>query len=626
MNNIKQFLRKRLQREDQEAGQSIVLIALALVGLLAFAGLAIDVGFIFARGSQLQAAVDSAALAGVVEVAGGNTPANQARAITKSGQFLNANGMPISVTESINLPSYTDFNRTELGVIEYELTATWPVETFFMKAIGFNNRINLTRSAEAAIFSLADIYASRRVEEGILGTSNQSVFGPHICTGYGDPYSPFNSPYTNDEPYSYRYRILIPDGYEKAAGTNYLRVELFDPDSMNSSNNSATVSRTDHAVVYGGLSAFASLNCDSTNRKNACLINTGESPNGVPVGGLEPDQVNPFWFLRVDENRYGTASGVCGEGGSYDQSRNTATRFELYYYRQNADGTIQKTDLASYTGQTGTEAFNHETDLHWVSPGANVSFAWDKTTGNLHVPVDPGSRTERGFEIDLSREVPGIVTETGSNNRYIYLDVTAINGSSENGFELWAGPEYWTSSISSNVNRRNVEVLNKPGSHSSFGATVLAMGNLPMNSNANYTVDIPLLYVGPELAGESIHISLFDPDSGAQRPVMFYFDSIAEEDFSLVFQDPTKTFDPDGVRRTDRCQIGGSPSCDNRWVDPPFEIIIPGNTDDCNRSNPATDPNCVPFYGGRLIARYKSGAGDTYGWQITITGLPYLVK
>ena len=52
----------------RERGQSIVLIALALVGIIAFIGVAIDVGFIFARGSQLQAAIDSAALAGVTEL------------------------------------------------------------------------------------------------------------------------------------------------------------------------------------------------------------------------------------------------------------------------------------------------------------------------------------------------------------------------------------------------------------------------------------------------------------------------------------------------------------------------------------------------------------------------------
>ena len=56
------------RKNKSEEGQSIVIIALILVALLVFAGIAVDVGFIFARNSQLQAAVDAAALAGVPEL------------------------------------------------------------------------------------------------------------------------------------------------------------------------------------------------------------------------------------------------------------------------------------------------------------------------------------------------------------------------------------------------------------------------------------------------------------------------------------------------------------------------------------------------------------------------------
>ncbi len=64
MDKLSKFIRNKHQ-ENEEAGQSIVLIALMLVVLLSFVGLAVDVGFVFARQSQLQAAVDAAALSGV---------------------------------------------------------------------------------------------------------------------------------------------------------------------------------------------------------------------------------------------------------------------------------------------------------------------------------------------------------------------------------------------------------------------------------------------------------------------------------------------------------------------------------------------------------------------------------
>jgi Flp pilus assembly protein TadG len=619
--NEKQTIQSNQEDQDQnERGQSIVLIALALVGILAFAGIAIDVGFIFARGSQLQAAVDAAALAAVTELAGGGLPA----ADVKAGQFLNANGVPIATTEIKNdvlitttMSSSTGSNP--LGESQYSLTVTWPVELYFLKNfIDFENSswdlVNLTRSATAAYFPLADIYASRRVESGVLSTSNQSLFGPHLCTDYGDPFSPFNSIYEPGS-YTYHYRILIPNDYP----SDVLRVELFDADSINQPNSTQQVSFSANAHALDPISFPLNpvdMNC-TTNQKNPCLIQTGEE-SLVDPGGSPPvvlDQVNPFWFVRIDENRgHGTppGDGQCGQPGSYTTGFNTATLFELFYYVQAADGTITKVPLAAYTGQTGDgsrDTGNHLTDMHWVSPGGTVLY--DQPAS---VPVDAGSAKD--FELSISADLPGILTEPGTGTRYIYLDVTAVSGSSENGFEVWAGPLY--TGVSSNVNTRNIQVLNDPSVHAARGVTVYGMGRLPMNSNFDNAVDIPLIYVGPELAGQSILISLFDSDAGAQPPIIFYFDSISESDWSLTFAagDP----DPDGV--SGRCKPG---SCGSQWVNPAYNITIPGVLDFCDWNNPTQD-DCTPFYGGRLMARYIGGQDDTYGWQINVTGLPYLIK
>ncbi|HID54461.1 MAG TPA: hypothetical protein EYP41_20785, partial [Anaerolineae bacterium] len=618
--------------KNREKGQSIVLIALALVGLLAFAGLAIDVGFIFARGSQLQAAIDAAALAGVTELTAGIDPNTLAIAKTTSGQFLNANGMPISVTQSLDNTDYVYATVTPLGIINYSITATWPVETFFMRAIGLRDNVNLTRSATAAVFNLTDIYASRRVESGVLTTSNQAVFGPECRTSLGDPFSPWSSQWAPQE-YSYRYRIYIPSDY----AYDIVRVELFDPDSINQADNIHDILRSYYATTTGGLSGMLpNQQCTGSSgpQQQPCLLPTGETTvvNGELTGinGLSLDQVNPFWFVRIDENREGRTNGPCNMPPNYEATANTRTLYELYYYLDNS-GIAQRVNLSSYTGQVGDGARDngeHKTDMRWVSPGSGVwsySDQWDGGTGNgipLQVPVDPGSAT--GFEINLNSDVPGIIQDPSTGARYIWIDVTTLNGSSENGFEIWAGPPENSYGIPSEVNARNLSVLdpNRPN-HSSAGITVFAVGNLPMNSNINNEVDIPLIYVGPELAGETIFVSLFDPDSGAELPITFYFDSIAQSDWSLIFGDGGT--DPDGVPANSRCQYSSNPPCQDRWVDPPYQITIPGDTSNCDYSTPG-DPDCVPFYGGRLIAHYKAGNHDTYGWQITVTGLPYLVK
>ncbi|MCP4418560.1 MAG: hypothetical protein GY805_18225, partial [Chloroflexi bacterium] len=204
----------------------------------------------------------------------------------------------------------------------------------------------------------------------------------------------------------------------------------------------------------------------------------------------------------------------------------------------------------------------------------------------------------------------------------------------------WAGPPTYVNSVPSEVNARNLHVLNNVGSHTSEGVTVFGLGNLPMNSNFSNAVDIPLLYVGPDMIDQVINISLFDSDAGAQPPIVFYFDSIAftPADTNLGY-DPDATDwamafgvsgqdDPDGIAEGVRCRPGSCQSNGNvgtGWVDPPYQITVPGNLDDCDYDNP-TMAHCTPFVGGRLVARYIGGPADTFGWQISIVGLPYLVK
>lgn len=621
-----------------QEGQSIVLVALMMIGILAFVGIAVDVGLIFARQSQLSKAVDSAVLAAVTEVESLSLLNN---ANNKAAQFLNSN-LPLTsslatATSPAPITFVSDADINELGAYEYTVTATWPVDLYFLSVIGLDS-YDVVRAAAAAYFPITDVYASRRVEDGALSTSNQSVFGPGICSSNGDPFSPSlpNWPPVSESAkynglYSYQYRILIPPDYPN----DIVRVELFDPDSMNQPNNfnsnstfQAAVSHT-QAWVDSGREAVTTGTCTQSTsvvRQNPCLIDTREDEEL----GLDLDLVNPWWFVRVDENR--RPRTACDVGSSYTTANNTQTTFELFYYRENLDdGTIIRTELAKYTGQTGDgvrDNGGHLTDMQWVSPGAQMSNdqpANVPTTGPGSTPGDFGS-----FEISINDDLINVLRDPDSGYRYIYLDVTAISGSSENGFEIWAGPPDYVDTISSDVNTRNVQVINNPGSHSSRGVTVFGLGNLPMNSNYTRPVNIPLIYVPPEYAGQEISVSLFDSDSGATPPVTFYFDSVSEADWSLVFAattNPTNDPDHDPVNypTNGRCRIG---ACQNVWIDPPYKLIVPTyDPDRCtNPSDPAQRNVCTPFFGGRLVARYRGGQDDTYGWQIRLKGLPYLIR
>ena len=693
---MKKLSKNTSQWYQNEEGQSIILIAFALIVVLAFVGIAVDTGFVFARQTQLRRAVDAAALAGVTEVV---DVADLSAADRRATQFMITNDIPLTVTESINFESAG--LTTQLGATQYTVTATWPIDLFFLSVIG-RDQVALRETATAAYFSLTDVYASRRIEDGALTTSNQAVFGPYMCSGWGDPYSPLLPNWANGSnefvgEYTWRYRILIPPEYPE---DKILRVELFDPDGWNEDTNGAgntaateTVQQMFHtdAAITTGMSVFSSSACGDPNltgtysdqsqyQTQPCLLATGEADLGISV-----DQINPWWFIRVDSNAKVTnpnqipAVGCNGnlDHNGYNNVNSTQTLYELYYYRESSDGSIQRGPvLASYYGQTGDNrdlglncapgpngvsycdasqaGGDHQSDMRWVSPGGLPLFDRPEPAASrfpdVDVPAHAGS-----FEVDL-RNYPDMAVDQTTGYRYLYLDITPKSGSAENGFEVWAGPrdyadrKYWddlgetdpTPDVAGDVNVRNVAVINDPTIHSSLGVTVFAIGNLPMNSNFRNPVDIPLIYVPPEFAGETIRVSLFDPDTpGTEGPITFYFDSLAFEaddsntttgynpdgtDWAMVFDPGDDGDDDDGVTDGTRCELDGN-GCDNKWVDPPYEITVPNFTDACplNPTPQEQRDYCTPFYGGRLIARYQTGFGDTFTWKINLVGDPYLV-
>ncbi|MBK8902650.1 MAG: PKD domain-containing protein [Anaerolineaceae bacterium] len=474
-----------------------------------------------------------------------------------------------------------------------------------------------------SIYPGLGIITSRTARDGRLATSNQAILGPGSCTHMGDPYSPFDSPWAPG-PYTYTYRIYVPPTY----AYDIVRVELFDPDSMNIATNSVTINRTNTAI-NNGLSAVASKTCGldggNSSRVQPCLLRTDELNlvNGAP--NLDLDQINPFWFVRIDENRIRNLA-TCTSPASYTTSANTQTRYSLSYFAQNPDETLVKIPLVDYFGQTGDgirDTGDHLTDMRWVSPGADVPFS---TVDDPGASVPATARTIDSFEIDLTTDVPNIFVDPATGGRYLYLDVQTMSGTSENGYEVWAGPPTYVNTIPSEVNARNLYLLNHAGAHDAAGVEITAVNTLVQNSNYTNPLGIPLAYVGPELAGQTINVRLFDTDSGAQPPIIFYFDSIAftpadtslgydpgQTDWAMAFA-VTGQDDADGVAEDVRCKPGG---CPTQWVEPAYQITVPGDLSSCDWQNPTAEA-CTPFYGGRLMAYYDGGFSDTYAWELSV--------
>jgi hypothetical protein len=452
------------------------------------------------------------------------------------------------------------------------------------------------------------IYINRRTD-GVENAYNQAIFGPKSCTAFGDPYSPLNSIWAPGS-YTYKYRIFIPPTYS----SDIVRIELFDPDSINNAITSTIFTHSDIAID-NEYPLTETATCENDQR-DPCVFSTEETDLLEAGLGLSYDQINPFWMIRIDENRGSgdeDGNGQCNIPEEYTPRYNTQTRFILSYNAQDDDGLPQSIHLASYTGQSGDgvrDNGDHLTDMHWVSPGAPSSF--DQPS---FVPADANSPGT--FEVDLTQDVPGIIINPLTGNRELYLEVTAVNGASENGFDIWAGPPNYTATIPSEVNARNLHIINNPQSHSSNGITVFALETLPQNSSIQTRLDLPITYLEPEYAGQVISITAFDIDTLKQAPIVFYMDTIPPSDWSLSFG-TTGTTDPDGIPADDRCLPG---FCDDEWIEPAYQIQLPDLTYECDVTNP--DPQkCTPFYGGRLMASFIGGKDDTYAWEIDLPPEP----
>lgn len=101
-------------RRSKERGAILFVVAASLVVLLAFAGLAIDMGMLYNVKTDLQNATDAAALAGAWQLSG--TPTGISRA----------------VTSAINAANKYYFNNNPVGVVDADVTFSTQMDSGYM--------------------------------------------------------------------------------------------------------------------------------------------------------------------------------------------------------------------------------------------------------------------------------------------------------------------------------------------------------------------------------------------------------------------------------------------------------------------------------------------------------------
>lgn len=156
-----------------EAGQAIVVVALALVVILAILGLAIDMGYLRYTKRQLQTAADAAAMAGAAELAYGDVT-SAAQGDSASNGFTNGTN---GATVTVNNPPLAGQHIGDSQYVETIVAKTTP--TFFAKAFGVKT-VNLQARAVAhlgsgnnCIFALAPAASGALSVDAFASISSQ---------------------------------------------------------------------------------------------------------------------------------------------------------------------------------------------------------------------------------------------------------------------------------------------------------------------------------------------------------------------------------------------------------------------------------------------------------------------
>ncbi|MFA6449614.1 MAG: pilus assembly protein TadG-related protein [bacterium] len=385
-----------------EKGQSLAIYVL-LIGVLAGAmALSFDMGRAFLLKSRMQRAADAAALAAVRDL--------QYPLIAHQSalDFAGRNGFTNGADE-ISVAAYPSDQKSNWYVVEI----SQPSLHLLAPLVGIM-KSNVSVSSVAEYNSYLPINITGGGEYGANGIVTLSVFGPYAYYSYGDAYSPrwLDNGQTNPDykESGYNFAINVPQNYYTINGSNWMRVQIFDPDTWNN----------------GGDDAAAGL--------------------------------------RIDEIR-------SAPGGSHPQpaNRRNTTVYSLYA----ADNTPEdlSDDVLIAKATYGPQVTS--TDMKWVTPA--------------------------GFEFNVGNYGTG---------RY-RLNVQSSDGSSENGFNLRAGPPVST------FNPNN-------------GTSITAIGAMPMNFNGSGAVTVVLGTVGAEAAGAKMHINKFDTDVGA-KSITYRCDSLASQ-------------------------------------------------------------------------------------------------
>jgi len=262
-----------------ERGQALVLAALCMPLLLGFMGFALDVGMLSIDKRKLQAAADSAAMAGAAELNYGDYASAAEAAAVLNGFTNGSNGITVSVNPSgttVPSPLYGAY-KGQSGYLEVIVSQSEP--TYFMKIFHWNSMTVAARAVAALGSTQNCIYALASSGTSITLNNNAQLTAP----GCG---------------------IVV-----------------------NSSSSSAISVSGSANVTAGSVSVVGGSYTDNSGSKISPAAMTGITAVNDPLGFLEPPSYSASDCGSDPLTHYGNggSSYIVGPGAAYSTTQNSNT-------------------------------------------------------------------------------------------------------------------------------------------------------------------------------------------------------------------------------------------------------------------------------------------------------------
>lgn len=356
----------RQNRRRREAGQAIVVVALALVAVLGILGLAVDMGYLRYMKRQLQTAADAAAMAGAGELPYGDVTAG-AQADSTANGFTNATK---GATVTVNNPPLSGQHIGDWTYVEVIVGKS--TNTFFAKAFGVAT-VSLSARAVAHLGSSPNcVYALDPSASDALDVSGNG----QLTTSCGVVVNSSSG------------TALVNVGNGCVTASTVRIVGNYTPGKTGCPSPTPTIGVAQVINPLAYLAAPAIGSCLFTNfNNNAQTLSPGTYCNGIQLSGNSTFTFNPGTYIL--EGGGLTVAGnaqVAGTGVTFFNTGNGTYPYAPITFAGGSGGSLTAPTSGSYAGILFFQDPAIGANSSPNSFGGNTSVAMN---GTLYFPTTP---------------------------------------------------------------------------------------------------------------------------------------------------------------------------------------------------------------------------------------------